>query len=310
MISQQTGRSLKCPALEIGGRRFEWGQRTFLMGIVNLTPDSFSGDGLVSKAAPGKGSLVELALQQGRAMAASGADILDVGGESTRPGAQPVNTEGELARVIPVIKALKEEIGTLISVDTYKAPVAEAALQAGAHIVNDVWGLRADPSLAEVVSRREAAIILMHNRSSWAQAEIKEGLGGRYIGAPYVELIPEICAELTESVEIAKAAGIPDEHIILDPGIGFGKTTPQNLELVNQLERIRALGYPILAGPSRKSFIGYTLNLPPEERLEGTAAAATICIARGADILRVHDLPFMARVARMADAIVRPPLEN
>ncbi len=196
------------------------------------------------------------------------------------------------------------------TVEAAEAPVAEAALQAGAHIVNDVWGLRADPDLAKVVGQQGATIILMHNRSSWAQAEIKQGLGGRYIGAPYIELIPEICAELMESVEMAKAAGIPDEHIILDPGIGFGKTTAQNLELVNQLDRIRALGYPLLAGPSRKSFIGYTLNLPPEERLEGTAAAATICIARGADLLRVHDLPFMSRVARMADAILRQPVEG
>jgi len=203
------------------------------------------------------------------------------------------------------VKSVAAELDVLISIDTYKATIAEAALLAGAHIVNDVWSLHADPDLAGVAARLQAQVILMHNRSSWAHAEIKEKLGGRYVGIPYEDLIPDICRELLESVAIAHLAGIPDEHIILDPGIGFGKSVEQNLELVDRLGEIRALGYPVLLGPSRKSFIGYTLNLPPEQRLEGTAAAVAVGITRGADIIRVHDVPEMMRVVRMTDAIVR-----
>lgn len=295
--------------LQVGRFTFTWGSRTYLMGIINLTPDSFSGDGLLSQAAetglPGTSLAVERALQQGRQFKAAGVDILDVGGESTRPGAQPVDEAEEIERVLPVIQALNAELDVLISVDTYKARVAEMALQTGAHLVNDVWGLHADPNLAEVASRYRAPLILMHNRSSWAHAELKERLGGRYVGVPYENLIADICHDLMESVELARQAGIPDERIILDPGIGFGKTVEQNLELVNRLDEIRSLGFPVLSGPSRKSFIGYTLDLPPEQRLEGTAAAIAISIARGADIVRVHDVAFMGRVARMTDAITR-----
>jgi dihydropteroate synthase len=179
-------------------------------------------------------------------------------------------------------------------------------LNSGAHIVNDVWGLHADPDLAGVVARHAAPVILMHNRSSWAHAEIRDRLGGRYVGIPYDDLIPDIQRELLESVATARAAGISDEKIILDPGIGFGKSVEQNLELIDRLAEIRQLGFPILLGPSRKSFIGYTLDLPPDQRIEGTAAAVAVGIARGADIIRVHDVEFMARVARMTDAIVRP----
>jgi dihydropteroate synthase len=274
------------------------------MGILNLTPDSFSGDGLLA----GGQDSVQLALNQARQFVESGADILDVGGESTRPGAESVALNEELERILPVIQALAKELDVLISVDTYKAEVAEAALQAGAHMVNDVWGFHADPDLAEVVARYQVPVILMHNRSSWAHAEIKERLGGRYVGIPYDNLIQDICNDLLGSVAIAKAAGIPDEHIILDPGIGFGKSVEQNLELVNHLDQIRLLGFPILCGPSRKSFIGYTLNLPPDQRLEGTAAAVAVSIVRGADLLRVHDVGMMSRVIRMTDAIVRPRL--
>ena len=281
---------------------FEWGRRTYLMGILNLTPDSFSGDGLL---ATGTADPVALALDQARKFLAAGADMIDVGGESTRPGAQPVTAAEELERVLPVIEALAAELDCVISVDTYRASVAEAAFQAGAHLVNDVWGLHADPELAGVASRFNAPVIIMHNRSSWASAEIKERLGGRYVGIPYENLIRDIQVELLESVALAHAAGIPDDHIILDPGIGFGKTVEQNLELVNRLDEIRSLGYPVLSGPSRKSFIGYTLNLPPDQRLEGTAAAVAVSIVRGADIVRVHDVAFMSRVARMVDAIVR-----
>jgi dihydropteroate synthase len=174
-------------------------------------------------------------------------------------------------------------------------------------MVNDVWGLRADPRLAEVVARRNAPIILMHNRSSWAHAEIKERLGGRYVGMEYQDLLADVCRELLESVDLAHQAGVADAQIILDPGIGFGKTVEQNLELIDRLAEIRSLGYPLLLGPSRKSFIGYTLDLPPDQRLEGTAAAAAVGIVRGADILRVHDVEAMARLARMTDAIVRRP---
>lgn len=292
--------------LRVGSKTLEWGARTYIMGILNLTPDSFSGDGLlVSSGTHEYDRLVAATLDQGRRFVAAGADILDVGGESTRPGAEPVSLEDELARVEPVVRALRRELDILISVDTYKARVAEAALLAGADIINDVWGLKADPQLADVAARYGAPVILMHNRSSWAHAEIKQSLGGRYVGIPYEDLLEDIRQELLESVALARAAGIADENIILDPGIGFGKTVEQNLELLDRLDEIRSLGFPVLLGPSRKSFIGYTLDLPPEERLEGTAAAVAVGIVRGADIVRVHDVRPLARVVRMTDAIVR-----
>jgi dihydropteroate synthase len=295
---------------------FQWGGRTYVMGILNITPDSFSGDGLLTPSLPplqlspagerGRGDEGgRVALEQARRFTAGGADILDVGGESTRPGAQPVGAQEELRRVLPVIHALAGELLAWLSIDTWKAEVAEAAIQAGANMVNDVWGLRADPDLAQVVARHRVPVVLMHNRSSWANAEVRERLGGRYIGMAYDNLLEDVKRELMESVAIAHAAGVSDENIILDPGIGFGKTVEQNLELLNRLGEIRALGYPVLLGPSRKSFIGYTLDLPPDQRAEGTAAAVAIGIARGADIVRVHDVQAMARVARMADAIVR-----
>ncbi len=293
--------TLKANTLQIGKATFEWGKRTYVMGILNITSDSFSGDGLLNKGV----NEIELALEQARQFVAAGADILDIGGESTRPGSQPISAEEELARVLPIIKTIAAELDVIISIDTYKAAVAEAALQNGAQLVNDVWGFHADPMLASVVARFQAPVILMHNRSSWAHAVIKEQLGGRYVGIPYQNLIEDIKRELLESVAIAHEAGIPDEQIILDPGIGFGKTTEQNLELVDRLDEIRSLGYPILYGPSRKSFIGYTLNLPPDQRLEGTAAAVAVGIVRGADIIRVHDVATMVRVARMTDAITR-----
>jgi dihydropteroate synthase len=294
---------MKSEALTIRNRLFTWGARTYLMGVLNITADSFSGDGLLASA--GQEDPLDAAIAQARSFLAAGADILDVGGESTRPGAMPVSAEEEMRRVLPVVEALSAEPGAIVSIDTYRAEVAEAALQAGAHIVNDVWGFRADPNLAAVVARHNVPVILMHNRSSWAHAEIKDRLGGHYVGMEYVDLIGDIQHELLESVALAHAAGVPDEHIILDPGIGFGKTVEQNLELIDRLEEIRALGYPVLLGPSRKSFIGYTLDLPPDQRVEGTAAAVAIGIARRADIVRVHDLSYMARVARMADALTR-----
>ncbi len=293
--------TLYASQMAIGPRTFHWGERTYVMGVLNVTPDSFSGDGLLGRPDP-----VEAALAQAQSFLESGADILDIGGESTRPGAQPVPLEEEIRRVIPVVQEIARQFPqAVISVDTYKAPVAEAALRAGAHLVNDVWGLRADPQLGEVVARFGVPVILMHNRSTPQNAEVRERLGGRYVGVAYENLVEDVKRELLASVALAHAAGIPDERIILDPGIGFGKTVEQNLELVDRLGEIRALGYPVLLGPSRKSFIGYTLDLPPEERLEGTAAAVAVGIVRGADMVRVHDVLFMVRVARMTDALVR-----
>ena len=285
--------------LKIGNHIFRWGERTYIMGILNATPDSFSGDGLYAENA-------QDILLQARSFIESGADILDVGGESTRPGSAPVDADEEMRRVIPIIRTIAEYLPqTLISIDTYKASVAEAALNAGAHIVNDVWGLRADPELAHVVARVGCPVILMHNRSNPASVEVREKLGNAYIATEYADLLEEVKAELLESVEIAKQVGVKSEAIILDPGIGFGKTVEQNLELNNRLDEIRQLGYPVLLGPSRKSFIGYTLDLPADERLEGTAASVAIGIARGADIIRIHDVKEMTRVARMTDAIAR-----
>ena len=294
--------------LKIGRESFEWGARTFVMGILNITPDSFSGDGLLPEPGLKSGQTdgLERALEQARRFLAAGADILDVGGESTRPGSQTVSADEELERVIPVVSALAKQLPeALISVDTYKAVVAAEALSAGAHIINDVWGLRADPLLAEVVAKHQVPVVLMHNRSKPTNALVQANLGGRYVGMQYTDLIEDVKTELLQSVALARAAGISQDKIILDPGIGFGKTVEQNLELLNRLGEIRSLGFPLLLGPSRKSFIGYSLNLPPDQRVEGTAAAVSVGIVRGADIIRVHDVEMMVRVARMTDAIVR-----
>jgi dihydropteroate synthase len=288
-----------------------WGKRTFIMGILNITPDSFSGDGLLTepKSVENSGlrqeSSIAAAINLAREFVAAGVDILDVGGESTRPGAEPVSVSSEIDRVVPVIQALLDEFDVMISIDTYKSEVAQIALEAGVHMVNDVWGLKADPMLGETVAKFDTPIVLMHNRSSWAHAQIKQQLGGRYVGVPYENLLDDIKNELLESVAIANNSGIKNEYIILDPGIGFGKTVEQNLELLDRLDEIKALGFPVLFGPSRKSFIGYTLDLPPDKRLEGTAAAVSVGIVRGADIVRVHDVKFMSPVVHMTDAIVR-----
>jgi len=287
--------------LNIGKHTFDWGARTYVMGILNITPDSFSGDGIITN-----GDVVKRAVAQASSFLASGADILDVGGESTRPGSEPVNAEVEMGRVIPVIEALAAQFSdTLISIDTYKATVAEAALKAGAHIVNDVWAMRADPSLAGVAAKHNTPVILMHNRSNPATVEVREQLGNAYIGAEYEDLIEDVKRELMASVRLAEQAGIESDRIILDPGIGFGKTVSHNLELIRRLDEIRALGYPVLLGTSRKSFIGFTLDLPPDQRVEGTAATVSVGITRGADIIRVHDVQHMVRIAKMTDAIVR-----
>lgn len=261
---------------------FVWGARTYIMGIVNVTPDSFSGDGLRDD--------VEAAVAQARAFVAAGADIIDVGGESTRPGHEPVNEETELARVVPVVRAIASAVSAPISIDTSKAGVATAALQAGARVINDVWALAADPRLPRVAASAAVPVILMHNQE----------------GTRYRDLVPDIIAALATRVRAAEAAGIARSRLIIDPGIGFGKTGEHNLEVIDRLNELKSLGLPILFGPSRKRFIGHILgDAPPEQRLEGTAAAVAIGIARGADIVRVHDVPAMVKVARVADAISR-----
>ena len=284
--------------LTLRGHTFTWGSQTYVMGILNATPDSFSGDGLAGRS-------IDEAVEQGRRMVAEGAHLLDVGGESTRPGSQPVDAAEELRRVVPVIEALAAAVDVPISVDTSKAVVAEAALAAGASIVNDVWGLRLDPALAGVAAAAHAPVILMHNRSRREHVHLDPALGGLYLGAEYTDLLTDVRRELQISIDLARAAGIPDAHIVLDPGLGFGKSVAQNLALLNHLDALAALGYPLLVGPSRKGFIGYTLNLPPDQRVEGVAAAVAVAIVRGADIVRVHDVQAIARVARMTDAIVR-----
>ena len=265
----------------IGEHEFRWGSRTYVMGIVNVTPDSFSGDGLTD---------LEAAVAQAKQMEEDGADLIDIGGESTRPetwAGPGLSVEDELARVIPVVTGLAAAVSVPVSIDTYKAEVARRAIAAGAALVNDVWGLRRDPTMAATVAAAGVQVVLMHNKP----------------GGGYRDLIGEIAGSLRESVGLARAASVANDRIIVDPGIGFGKTREENLEIIRRLPEFRTLGFPLLIGPSRKSFIGKTLDLPPGERLEGTAAAVALSIAGGADIVRVHDVKAMVRVARMADAI-------
>jgi dihydropteroate synthase len=291
--------------LTLRGRSLRWGERTLIMGILNTTPDSFSGDGLGSAAA----DTVARAVAQARHFAESGADVLDVGGESTRPGAQLVDAEEERARVLPVIAALRREIDLPISIDTWKAEVAAAALDAGADIVNDVWGLRLpdggwDEAMARLVRERDVPIIIMHNRR--AQASVG-AVGGHYRHVEYADLLGEILRELRESIQFALDRGIRPEQILIDPGIGFGKTPAQNIEVLRRLGEFKTLGYPLLLATSRKSFIGLALGgVPPHERIEGTGATVVLGIQAGADMVRVHDVAPIARIARMTDAIVRP----
>ncbi|MCY3413849.1 MAG: dihydropteroate synthase [Candidatus Heimdallarchaeota archaeon] len=276
----------------------DWTKQTYIMGIVNVTDDSFSGDGVLLK------SLDEIKRQVTEFLEA-GVDILDIGGESTRPGSVIISEKEEIKRVIPVIKEIRAMTDIPISVDTYKAEVARQALEAGADWVNDVWGLQMDPLMAKVVAETKCPIVIMHNRSKPKEVDEQQGLGGRYVGVEYEDLVEDIKRELLVSVTLARENGIQDECIILDPGIGFGKTVEQNLILLNKLSELKSLGFPILLGPSRKSFIGYTLDLPPDERVEGTAATVAVGIVRGANIIRVHDVKQMVRVAKMTDAILK-----
>ena len=278
-----------------------FGTRTFIMGIINLTPDSFSGDGLMKKE-----DTIAAAVEQAIRFLEEGADILDLGAESSRPGSEPVSAVIELERLLPVLKQIvKLNSGAIISIDTYKASVAEQCLAAGATMINDIWGLKKDSELAKVTASYKVPIVLMHNRSHTDFLQKSKTLGAMYAGTAYQDLMGEICSDLQESIATAKSAGIRDQNIILDPGVGFGKTVEQNLSIIHHLKDMRKMGYPILLGVSRKSFIGYTLNLPPEERLEGTATAVALGIYNGADIIRVHDVGIMTRVAKMSDAIVR-----
>lgn len=277
-------RSTKTWSIPCGPATLELGRRTCIMGILNVTPDSFSDGGRYAAIAPA----IERALE----MRAEGADILDVGGESTRPGSQAVDADEELRRIIPVIRGIRAAApDAIISIDTYKAVVAEAALQAGANLINDVWGLLKDPEIAGVAAKYQAPTVVMHNQE----------------GTRYRELIHDIIASLRRSIRLAAAAGLPPDLLMIDPGIGFGKTVTQNLEVLRDLNELSVLGRPVLLGTSRKSTIGKVLGgLPVEERLEGTAATVALGIAAGADIVRVHDVKYMKRVALMTDAIVRP----
>lgn len=275
--------------------RFAWGKQTYLMGVINVTPDSFSGDGLLVR-----GNWVEAAIEHGLRLVADGAHMLDVGGESTRPGAEPIPPREELRRIVPVVEALAELADVPLSIDTTKAAVAAAALDAGAAIINDVSGLRADPELGSLAAERGAPVVLVHNPGS---VPSPRGDGAR---APSDEAtLDAIRGDLQALMEAAVARGVAVDQIILDPGIGFAKTGRQNLAVLDGLETLRALGRPLLISPSRKPFIGFALDLPPDEQLEGSAGAAAVGIVRGADIVRAHDVRKLARVARIVDAIVR-----
>lgn len=264
-----------------GNMEFRWGERTYIMGVLNLTPDSFSGDGL--------GRNIEAAVVQAGRMVEEGADILDIGGESTRPESSPVAADEELRRVMPVIERLAGELSVPLSIDTYRSEVARRAVTAGVRMINDVWGLRRNPELAQVAAEAGVPLVIVANQ--------REKTCG--------EIVPEVIDSLRDGMKLAQDAGVAWENIIIDPGIGFGKTLDGNLELMRRLGELRALGRPILLGTSRKSMIGLVLDLPPDQRLEGTAATVALGIANGADMVRVHDVMPMVRVSRMTDAIVR-----
>lgn len=287
-------------------RDFAWGTRSYVMGVLNLTPDSFSGDGLFAAD-----NVIQASVDQAVGFLSAGADILDLGGESTRPGAAPVSVQEETDRVVPVIEAiLQVQPDAILSIDTSKTAVAAAALDAGAAIVNDVWAMMADPDMPGLVARRSCPVVLMHNRSKPKSVTHDTRLGGQYVGPHYAHLMEDVARDLEALVARAVDAGVSRSQIILDPGIGFGKTITQNLALLNNLDALKRLECPILIGPSRKSFIGHVLDVEASDREEGTAAAVAIGIARGADIIRVHDVAVMARIARMTDAILRAPADG
>lgn len=267
--------------MRIGNKEYKLGERTYIMGILNVTPDSFS-DG-------GKFNEMEAAVSQAKKLVEAGADIIDVGGESTRPGAEYVTEEEEIKRVVPIIKAIKKELDVTISIDTYKSKTAEEAIKAGADIINDIWGAKYDKNIAKVAAKYNVPIILMHNRED----------------KPYANLMEDIIKDLQESIDIALEAGVKKENIILDPGIGFAKTYEENLMVMNKCEVIRDMGYPVLLGTSRKSMIGLTLNLPVNERVEGTIATTVMGIMKGMEFIRVHDVLENKRAAIMTDIILK-----
>ena len=272
------------PLIELSvanGEPLVWGRRTYVMGIINLTPDSFSGDGL--------GSDVSAAVEQALRFEAEGADFIDVGAESTRPGHESITAEEELERLMPALEAMVSRVTLPISVDTSKAVVARNAVAAGAAIINDQWGLKSEPEIAVAAAQTGAGLILMHNQK----------------GRHYDDLIPDVASSLSASAKTALDAGVPKGNIILDPGSGFGKTPDHNLEVLNRLREFTSLGYPLMLGTSRKSTIGMVLDLPVDERVEGTAATVALAAAGGVDIVRVHDVRHMVRVCRMSDAVVR-----
>jgi len=257
----------------------DFGKKTYVMGILNVTPDSFSDGGLYNELDKGLAHAAE--------MVNDGGDIIDIGGESTSPGHTPVPAEEEIRRILPFIEEMSKRISVPISVDTYKAETAERALKAGAHIINDIWGAKKDPEIADVAARYEVPIILMHNRDNM----------------DYESLMRDVLYDLYESINIAKKRGVRDSQIILDPGIGFAKTYEQNIEVMKNLDKISALGYPVLLGTSRKSMIGHALNLPVSERLEGTGATVCYGIMKGCDIVRVHDVKEISRMVKMMDIL-------
>ena len=269
----------------IGPTKFIWGDRTYVMGILNVTPDSFSGDGLITGGDP-----LRAALDQAKRMVDEGADLLDIGGESTRPGHAPVDAAEEIGRVIPIVAAVHDALPDVpLSIDTTKAVVAEAALAAGATLLNDVWGVGPDPAMAELAASAHVPLIVMHNRDE----------------ARYDDVVREVIDDLRRALDRAEQLGIGPEDLIVDPGIGFGKTADHNVTLLRHLDALTVLGRPILLGTSRKSTIGRILDLPADERLEGTLATTALGVASGVDIVRVHDVRANIRAARVADAIVR-----
>ncbi|WP_069998664.1 dihydropteroate synthase [Cellulosilyticum sp. I15G10I2] len=270
----------------IGNKEFDLDRRTYIMGILNVTPDSFS-DG-------GRFNTLDTAASRVDALLQEGADIIDIGGESTRPNHTPVEENEEIQRVVPIIKRIREKFDCPISIDTYKAKVAEKALLAGADIINDVWGFKKDNDLARVAAQFNVPCILMHNRQE----------------ANYKTFIEDMKADLMESIEIAYKAGVKKENIILDPGIGFAKTYEQNLQAMKELEQICNMGFPVLLGTSRKSMIGLTLDLPVGERLEGTIATTVMGIMKGCKFIRVHDVEANKRAAVMTDAMIRGVKSN
>lgn len=265
----------------IGDKEWQWGKRTYIMGILNVTPDSFSDGGHFYD--------VDSAVAHARQMVEEGADIIDVGGESTRPGFKPVSADEEINRVVPVVQRLAQELDIPISIDTYKAKTAIAAIEAGADMINDIWGFKADMDMAAVAAKYKVPICLMHNKNE----------------AVYNNIIEDVLTELKQSIDIALNAGVEAGNIIVDPGIGFGKTWEHNLAIMRHLEEFKRLDYPILLGTSRKSFIGRVLDLPVDDRLEGTLATTALGIVKGVDIVRVHDVKPNKRVAVMTDAMVR-----